>query len=317
MHVQRSDRLVMSQEDRNALVKIVQDGGASLVSDEPCEVPIQPVYTMASHRRSTAGVRQRFLHGLSLSDQLDLGRNDSSDRSKLSRAFVLLPSPTAEKFTILFSGNTSDYFLPAPILTDYDTHILVVRDPSKCFHMTGIPGLGADYAECLFNFRKLANWFNPKQQFCIGVSSGGSGALRFGCDIQADGILGFSVPTTLDLRDDPGAQLRTHPQLHRLYKINRKLGIDLVPYYASRTPRPRVMLAYSSGHLRDKWLAERMGTVDGVELIETDQEAGHRTYRWFRDGGRLNELLNRFFALTPFDQALKQIEAAAHPVNAA
>jgi pimeloyl-ACP methyl ester carboxylesterase len=213
---------------------------------------------------------------------------------------VLLPQPGARRVTLVFSGNSRILTFPEPLLTENSTHVMLLKDTSRRFGLAGIPGLGGDYSETVANFHRIFAELGVDEVFCIGLSAGGSACMKYGCDLRAQGILGFSVPTTLNLDDDPGASLKDYPQLALLYRHNRALGIDLGAYYAGTSPRPRLMLVYSSGHKRDSWLALRMQGIGGVDLIEAEGYMGHLTYRHACDSGMLPALIDRLFTLRYF-----------------
>jgi hypothetical protein len=173
--------------------------------------------------------------------------------------------------------------------------------------------LGDDYPTCLANLRKIMEALLVTDSFCMGISAGGSAALRFGCDLGVSGVLGFSVPTTLNLDDDPGAELKNYPQLTLLYRRARHLGIDLAAYYMSCAPRPRAILVYSSAHPRDAWLAERMRGMVGVELLDTPDFQGHTTYQFMTDNGRMEGLVKRLFGLRPTSAMIRRKQPVSIP----
>ncbi len=207
---------------------------------------------------------------------------------------VLLRSPTARSLTIVFSGNNPEFALPAHLLLNYDTHLVLIHDRRRCFALAGIPGLGADYDSSVAGLRRIIDALRPAEVFVLGISAGGAGAIKFACDLPAKRLLCFSVPTTLRLEDDRGATMARYPQLARLYRRDRSLGIDLAAYYAAHADAPPATLIYSAGHSRDAWLALRMAGMHGVTLVPTDGYTGHTTYQWLtlhkKIGGHLDRL---------------------------
>ena len=246
------------------------------------------------------GLPERILAGETVLRSLDLvPKLKDSGQPKPRSGIVLLRSQTATTVTIVFNGNSRFFTLPPSVVTVADTNILLVRDPNRCFGFVGIPELGEDYEACLTNLNRIIAALGADEVYCVGLSAGGSTAIRVGCDLLARGILGFSVPTTLNLEDDKGAELKHYPQLTRLYKHARHMGIDLVEYYAGKSPRPSLILTYSASHVRDSWLALRMDNVPGAELVDTEGFTGHSTYVWLRDNDKLDPLFERLFSLIP------------------
>ena len=231
---------------------------------------------------------------------------------EVRNGILLLRAPSARRLILVFNGNTINFSLPRPVIRLPDTHVMLIRDPGRCFGFAGVPDLGQDYPTCLANLRRLIDALDVAEVYAMGMSAGGSTALRFGVDLGVRGILGFSVPTTLDLNDDPGAELRHYPQLTALYRHARHYGIDLAKYYDRQDVRPGLILVYSEGHIRDQWLAERMAPVFGTELIRAEPFVGHKTFRWLHENDQLDPLLERLFKLQP----LRKPEAEDAPPGA-
>ena len=212
-----------------------------------------------------------------------------------SLSLVLLRNPGAHRLTIVFAGNNAQLVIPTPLLAAHDTHLLLVRDPKRCFALAGIDGLGEDYRACLTRLTGIIRILEADEVTCIGMSAGGAPALKFGCDLGASGVLGFSIPTTLNLDDHPGAELKQYPQLAMLYKQDRALGIDFAAYHQAAAPRPRLTLIYSAAHVRDTFLAGRMRGFDNVTMLEAVGFGGHATYRWALTEGVLPGILDHFY----------------------
>ncbi len=218
--------------------------------------------------------------------------SDLPDRRK---SVALLHKPGAHRLTIVFAGNNAQLVIPTPLLAAHDTHLLLVRDPKRCFALAGIEGLGEDYRACLTRFAHITSILGVSEVACIGMSAGGAPALKFGCDLGASGVLGFSIPTSLNLDDHPGAELKQYPQLAMLYKRDRSLGIDFAAYHQAAAPRPRVTLIYSAAHVRDAFFAGRMRGFDSVTMLEAAGFCGHATYRWALTEGVLPGILDHFY----------------------
>jgi len=212
-------------------------------------------------------------------------------------SLLVAPWPGATKVLITFGGNTGYLMLPPPIVTLENTHLIAIRDPQRCFALCGIPGLGATYAECVNNLRHLIDALGGPEIYVTGVSAGGYPALRYGLDLGAQGVLGFSAPTTLDLADDPGADLSRYPQLTALYRQQPDIPLDLARLYAGASPRPSVILLFSLSNDRDTWLADRMRPIEGIEADPVANEAGHRVFVWLNAANAIPQYFDRLFAL--------------------
>jgi hypothetical protein len=283
---QKLSRTACAQDTLTAtdktIVRLIETGDVSAVC--------------ALAHRAECGLAERVRKGEALLRDLGLISDGDGGSSPSARTgIVVLRSESARRVVIVFSGNSGLFSLPYPLAAHTGSHVIILRDPSRCFGFLGIPDIGGDYETCLANLQRIAKALGCTEIFCVGLSAGGSTAIRMGCDLQAQGVLGFSVPTTLDLFDEPGAQLRDYPQLTRLYNSARHFGIDLVKYYNRSFPRPQMLLLYGAGHRRDRWLAERARGIPGVELLEVGGYGGHATYRQLHDERSLDPLFDRLF----------------------
>jgi len=216
---------------------------------------------------------------------------------------LVAPWEGATKVLIAFGGNTGYLMLPPPIVTLQNTHLIAIRDPQRCFALCGVPGLGHTYADCVANLRRLVAALGGPDIYVTGVSAGGYPALRYGLDLGAEGVLGFSAPTTLDLADDPGADLSRYPQLTALYRQQPDIPLDLARLYAATSPRPHAILLFSMSNDRDTWLADRMRHIEGVEANPVSNEAGHRVFVWLNAANAIPQYFDRLFALRRFEPA--------------
>ncbi len=285
------DRLAgLPQHERHAYNLVVEGRGHLLDEQATRNGAAAP----GREHAPASTIRQRYLDGDALLRRLEL-----SDVAHLDvpakPSVVVLPSSTARTLTFVFSGNNPEFALPAHLLIAHDTHLVLIHDRRRCFGLAGVPGLGGDYAATLAALLRIVDALRPDHVAVLGISAGGAGAIKFACDLQAHTLLGLSVPTTLDLADEPGAALSHYPQLTKLYRHDRSLGIDLAAYYATSPVRPDTTLVYGSHHLRDAWLANRMAGLPGVTLRGIPDFTGHTTYRHLYVTGGLGEYLDRLY----------------------
>jgi hypothetical protein len=212
---------------------------------------------------------------------------------------LVAPWEGAKRVVLSFGGNTGFLMLPQSLLSLRDTHLIAVRDPLRCFALFGIPGLGGSYRRAIESIRQLMAALGADEIYCTGVSAGGYPALRYGLDLGAQGVLGFSAPTTLDVADDDNAPLSRYPQLTALYKRKHELDfdLDLARSYAAAAVRPSMILMYSSSHNRDAWLAHRMANLAGVQIRAVSPEAGHRVFLWLNNQNYVRDYVAEMLAL--------------------
>ncbi len=289
--------------ERRLLTKILRGEVVAASALQEPDDPPEAAHADDGPQPASSGLQDRLKAGEALLRTLELIPPASAEPAQDEKraGLILIRSPNARRVVLVFNGNTVFFAVPRSLVVDQDSHIVLLRDPTRSFGFLGIPDLGADYESCLANLQRIVTALGVDEVYCIGMSAGGSTAIRFGCDLKVRGIMGFSVPTTLDLNDDPGAELKHYPQLARLYKHARHFGIDLGKYYNSCSPRPGLMLVYGDGHPRDSWLAERMKGMCGVQLVPTEGFSGHKTFGWLQENGGLEAMVLRMFALEPVE----------------
>lgn len=268
----------------------------------PEEVPAAATADILARMEAGNDILRRVLPALSALHPLP----QSKDYARAP--FILAPSPGARNLLITFGGNTGYLLLAPAILDRADCHVLALRDPRRCFAVAGIPGLGATYAQCLESIRLLAAALDAESIFCCGASAGGYPALRYGLDLRACGVLAFSPPTTLDLRDDYDAPLSRYPQLTALYKAAPEMAIDLAKPYERAEQHPSAILFYSSSNARDVWLATRMSHIRGIEIRAVADEAGHRVFQWLNETNTIPYHLDHLLKLRPAGRLLAAAE---------
>ena len=213
---------------------------------------------------------------------------------------LIAPWPGAQRAILIFAGNGDSRFPISKNLAEIrDCHLIILRDPSRCFGLCEVPRLGKTYEANLQRLRHILRDMGTKQIFCMGLSSGGFAALKFGLDLGANGVLSFSSPTSLDINDDPNADLSKYPQLALLYRKARHLGVDLAAVYRNAVPRPEVIAVYGGAHVRDRMFAKRMEGIPGITMRPVKDYDGHTTYGESIQRGFFGSLLRRLFTLKP------------------
>lgn len=227
--------------------------------------------------------------------------NDDESAPGAKRCAILLPTPGARRIIFVFGGNAG-WFHVAPVYADRkDCHVIFLHDPSRCFHLCSLSGIGENYQQNLATFCQVADGLGAKEIYCIGYSAGGYPALRYGLDMGARSVLSLAGPTTLDISADPGATLKDYPQLRALYKQARNLGVDLVPLYRAAANPPKVLLVYGDSHKRDALLANRMASLPTVTLEPLPGYDSHGVGRHLTRTGALQPYVDRVIPPLPSD----------------
>ncbi len=270
-------------------------------------------------------------NGLNFLDRLDIGeallarvteRNaDTAIHEEASgerRLRGILVAPWAEgssRALIVFGGNADKIFPIAKPLFKDPSHLFVIRDPSRCFGMCELPRLGPDYDTNLALLRRMLQELGAHEVYCIGFSSGGFPALKYGLDLQGSGVLAFSCPTSLDIADDPGSDLSKYPQLALLYRKARHRATSMAVEYTASLRRPRVLLVFGKDHPRDTFCANLMAGVPGIRLKALGGFQGHGSFAESVSRGAFTGFLDQLFELKPFVRRLRPNRSRAREAS--
>lgn len=206
---------------------------------------------------------------------------------------ALLTSPGAHRIIFVFGGNAGWFHMEPAYIDRDDCHVMFLHDPSRCFCLCAIPGIGDDYRQNLATLRQVVEGLGATEVYCVGYSAGGYPALRYGLDLGARGVLSLAGPTTLDISEDPNLRVKDHPQLRPLYRNARHMAVDLVPLYRAAANPPRVLAIYGEGHARDAMLARRMASLPTVTLEALPNFQRHGVARELGRAGLLRSYVQR------------------------
>jgi pimeloyl-ACP methyl ester carboxylesterase len=184
----------------------------------------------------------------------------------------------AEDALVVFTPPGGDFWISINLLhhhlKPFPWHIVYIRDAKRCFHMAGVNGLGEDYAASLEGLRALVSRLGARNTYCIGGSIGGYAALRYGLDLRAKAVLGFSAIASLDPSDWPEG---LRPALNPITRIAPHMRADLDDLYRAAADRPRTLLCYGAASEFDLRHTERMRAVGDIIEIPiagyTDHDA--------------------------------------------
>ena len=148
-------------------------------------------------------------------------------------------------------------------------NLMYIKDFRHISGGCGYPSLGADRAEAIAAFQRIAGELRCQQIYTFGVSLGGYSALYYGLRLNAVAVLNLAGLTDLtpSFVDSLGPVSREHLDLRRLAPDYLRNMREL---YASRQFRPRVFNAYSISSPLDRLQAQQMAGLDGVELVGVD-----------------------------------------------
>ncbi len=216
-----------------------------------------------------------------------------------SESVMIQRRADATRVILVFTGNDQRVWVPVQVFQSYlpeDAHIVFLRDPSHAGHKYGLNALGFGYENTLGGLKRLIQSLGAHQIYCIGSSTGGFAAMRYGLDLGAERILAF-VPTTYD--DTPDlAKLQDFLQTD-LHLAQPPGGDDLRQVYVTAPRRADVTIVYGGANLDDARQARHMQDVPSVTLIELPDYAGHDVVSELIASGQLEVLITALVAPSP------------------
>jgi hypothetical protein len=180
-------------------------------------------------------------------------------------------------------------------LRKFALNVVYLRDPSRCLHLAGLPGLGDSYDSCVAGLRALYARRGWGKIYTLGVSAGGYGALRYGLDLGARAVLSFSGPSDVAPPADPARRVAP---FGTLYRTAPGMAVDLLPLYRRSARRPRLLLCYGQGNAYDAHMARRMAEFPETELVPF-AFAGHTTIVEALRLGLIEKLVGRLIGAPP------------------
>ncbi len=230
---------------------------------------------------------------------------------RLTGVMIAPQARPVKKAVMVFGGNADRNFpISPPILDIADCHVIIMKDPSRCFGLCDIPRLGNNFEGSVARLKAILDELGVEQLYSLGFSSGGFASLKFALALQAEGVLCFSTPTSLDIEDEPGSTISKYPQLSALYRKARHLGTSMVREYTATEPHPAVILMFGAEHQRDRYFAEHMAHVSGVQLEPLPGHSLHATFVEAVSRGLFPSLFQRLLTLKPVTNAAPIFAAA-------
>jgi len=203
---------------------------------------------------------------------------------------MIVRAEKADHALVAFGGATEAFWLPPPLLELPKTHIVILRDSRRLWHLTGVDGLGANYQECVAALRQLIESLGVAKTVFVGSSSGGYSALRYALDLNPAGVLAISPMTGTE---DLPKLLPRFPALRPLYRAAPEMMGDLVPLYREHPNPPKVIVVWGEKHPVDTEQAVRMKGLPNVTLEPVRGVAAHPAWVKLLADGQLEPLLRR------------------------
>lgn len=199
-------------------------------------------------------------------------------------------SPTT---LIAFTGRAKrlsvSVYLMQRILEPLGVNVIYLFDPADSFYLGGIGGRWSGLDATLELLRRLCAGFGTQRLYCLGQSTGGYGALRYGLELDAHAILAFSPMIWQARRPRP------------LERIARALGrpageeeVDLRRLYRSRPRHPPATIVCGGGNTADLRSAAELSDLPGIDHRILPDVADHAVITTLLRTGALRPMLAEF-----------------------
>jgi hypothetical protein len=166
-------------------------------------------------------------------------------------------------------------------------HVVYLRDAHQQAFNEGVRSLGTGYEATLDRLWRLADELNARAILTYGNSVGGYAALRYGLDLRARSIVGFSAATSMTPPLSP---------LDGLAQRRMRVALDLKPFFQAATPPPRTLLVFGADHDMDSRHARHLEELPSVSLEPLAGSSRHEAVVRSVELGRFGEFLARLAA---------------------
>ncbi len=210
-----------------------------------------------------------------------LGQDGPDTLSRLNGA-VMRRHPDAARTLLVFTGQARQVWVSISLfdrfLRQFPINAIYLTEESGFAYMDGIAGFGASYPAALAGMRAAVAGLGAPALCCLGTSSGGDAALRYGLDLGADRVLAFS----------PYLDMRRSALFNERFPA---MVLDVAVLYRRAARIPEVRIVFGAANAGDRATAGRFASLPGATL---DPIAGYERHDVIPEliaTGRLQPLL--------------------------
>ncbi len=202
----------------------------------------------------------------------------------------------SKKVVLIFTGINSNMPLSISIFHNTFKHInasfIYLRDSSGRAYANGIPTMGKSVKETSEKLSSIVKELKAEKIYCIGNSAGGYGAILFGTLIGANVIYSISGITTLNHLFNVHDNRGNKNALREVQSIISDEDLDLLNLLNKTDSLPDIVCYYGSLMSQDKWQAERLASINTVNLIPMEGATEHWLIIKLYQDGTLHKILN-------------------------
>ncbi len=178
---------------------------------------------------------------------------------------------TSDTTLLVFTGLADQAMVPIGCIDAFCAaagHSAVyLRDRSRSLFVGGVPDLALDYSSSLDAIGRIVEELGTRRLLSFGSSAGGLGAIRYGLDLSASGVLCASGATCAhEAFLDRHADQRGRVVVRRLQRSFGRAELDVYDQVAANCGRTQIVMCYGDGSESDAAHAKHLDGLPGVTL---------------------------------------------------
>ena len=186
-----------------------------------------------------------------------------------NQAVTIVQRSGANGCLLVFSGINDNVQLPIPlfhrVVSTLDLHLVYFRDELRNLYLTGIEGVSPGLEKAADGIRRILSDIGAQQVYTLGNSSGGFGAIAYGIQLGAKGVIASGSPTNLRT-DFMSADGRATAVINRLNSQLPAEVLDLGLMLRSARNRPEIYCYFGAEHALDAAHAKHIAGFGNVHL---------------------------------------------------
>jgi hypothetical protein len=206
----------------------------------------------------------------------------------------VIACPGARTVVMAFCGRRGQLNMPLWLLQRWMTRreisVVYLRDFQESMYLRGLRSCGP-LETTVERLKRVTEHVKAERIVCIGNSSGGYGALRYGLELGAARVFAFSG--AVNMAPAFNTFLNKADAALRLSKAFPTATLDLRELYLAAARRPEAELFYGAKNWDDRIQAEHMIGVPGAALRPIPGYAGHAALPELIRLGQFDALLDR------------------------